>query len=83
VEAELKSIKIPVAIGMIVGWAQGYAVVGAGQQTEMFRRTTKSGLRRQQINIPASNLNIRKTTEIAPDYGLISHFSASTWVATA
>jgi len=70
----LKSIKIPIAIGAILGWAQAYAVEGADQQTEMFRRTTESGRIRQQTNIPVSNLKIRKTAEIAPDNGLISAF---------
>ncbi|WP_158898643.1 hypothetical protein [Burkholderia sp. L27(2015)] len=68
----MKSIKIPIAIGRIAGWAQEHAVEGAGQQTEMFRRTTKSGRRRRQINIPIANLKIRRTVEIAPDNGHIS-----------
>jgi hypothetical protein len=68
----LKSIKIPVAIGTIVGWVQEYAVEGADQQAEMFRRTTNFGRTRQQINIQALNLKIRRTAEIAPDNGLIS-----------
>jgi hypothetical protein len=57
-----------------MGWVQEYAVEGADQQVQMFRRTTNFGRTRQQINIQALNLKIRRTAEIAPDNGLIRAF---------
>ena len=70
----MKAIKIPVAIGTIMGGAQEYAVGRADRRPEMFRRTTNFGRIRQQTNIRALNLKIRKTAKIAPDNGLISAF---------
>jgi hypothetical protein len=54
-----------------MGRTQEYAVGAADQQAEMFRRTTNFGRIRQQTNIPALNLKITRTAEIAPDNRLI------------